>query len=196
MCWLAVCFSGNRRLRCRRKDPARRRDVGGTLIHNGNRGQSLAIGFLAVPLVELPFESFSVTKIGRAPLCPACFLAASIGAVLMAPIAMAANPKYRSTLLPSANPLTQNLFGGVSHPHLKARLDNGRRSCQLSDGCINKPPTHEVRPSDPGRWHDRGLFCSTFQKRLHEDDEKLHACGVDDVEDVNSGGCSEKYGFR
>jgi hypothetical protein len=49
---------------------------------------------------------------------------------------------------------------------------------------------------NPGRWLDRGLFYSTFRKSLHEDDEELHACGVDDVEGVNSGRCSEKYGFR
>jgi len=36
--------------------------------------------------------------------------------------------------------------------------------------------------SDPGRWHDRGLFCSTFRKTLHDDDDGLHAFGVDDVE--------------
>jgi len=46
---------------------------------------------------------------------------------------------------------------------------------------------------DPGRGYGRGLFCSTFHKRLHEDDGELHACGVDDVEEVNSGGCLDKY---
>jgi len=36
---------------------------------------------------------------------------------------------------------------------------------------------------DPGRRIRSGsLFCSTFHKRLHEDDEEVHAFGVDDVE--------------
>lgn len=188
-------FSGNRRMICRRKDPASRRVVGGTLIHNGNRSPSLSIGFLAVPLVKPPFESLSVTKVCSAPLFPASFLAAAIAAVLMPPVTAAANPKYRSALMPSANPLTQNIFSSVSHLHLKARLDNGRRSCQLSDGCINKPPMHEVLPLGPDRWHDRGLFHSTFRKRLHDDDEGFHAFGVDDVVLVNSGGCLKNYVF-
>ncbi len=35
---------------------------------------------------------------------------------------------------------------------------------------------------DPGRWLDRGLFCSTFRERLHDKDDDIHAFGVDDVE--------------
>jgi hypothetical protein len=48
---------------------------------------------------------------------------------------------------------------------------------------------------DPGRSHDRGLSYSTFRKTLHDDDDELHAFGVDDVE-VYPGGCSENYSFR
>ena len=149
-CLFAAFFSDNRRI-CRRKDAASRRRLRGTLIHNGKCSESLAIGFLTVPLIKSPFESFPVTKVCSAPLFPTSFLATLIAAVLMTPITTAANPKYRSAVVPSANPLTQNIFGGVSHLHLKARLDNGHRSCQLSDGCINKPPTHEVLPLGPGR---------------------------------------------
>jgi hypothetical protein len=49
---------------------------------------------------------------------------------------------------------------------------------------------------DPGRGYDRGLLCSTFRTRLHENDYGRRACGADDVEGIYSGGCSEKYGFR
>jgi hypothetical protein len=49
---------------------------------------------------------------------------------------------------------------------------------------------------DPGRERDRGLLCSTFRRRLHEDDDESRACGADDIEGIYSGGCSEKYGFR
>ena len=54
---------------------------------------------------------------------------------------------------------------------------------------------HEVLPLDPGRGFDRGLFFSTFRKRLYESDEGFHACDDDDVEGVISGECSEKYVF-
>jgi hypothetical protein len=36
--------------------------------------------------------------------------------------------------------------------------------------------------TDPDRRHDRGLSFSTFRKTLHDDDDELHAFGVDDVE--------------
>jgi hypothetical protein len=41
---------------------------------------------------------------------------------------------------------------------------------------------HEVLPLGLGRWNDRGLFFSTFRMRLHEEDDRFHAFGVDDVE--------------
>jgi hypothetical protein len=49
---------------------------------------------------------------------------------------------------------------------------------------------------DPGRGYDRGLLRSTFQTRLHENDDGRRARGADDVAGTYSGGCSEKYGFR
>jgi hypothetical protein len=75
----------------------------------------------------------------------------------------------------------------------EGRLDSSRRSCQLSNGCINIPHTHEVLPLGLGRWNDRGLFFSTFRMRLHESIRRVHAFGVDDVEGAISGRCSDKY---
>jgi hypothetical protein len=37
---------------------------------------------------------------------------------------------------------------------------------------------------DPGRGHDWGLLHSTFNNRLHDDNEEAHAFGVDDVEQI------------
>lgn len=180
----------------RRDDVASGRCLGGTLIHNGNCGQPLSIGFLAVPLVKPSFRRLAVTKVCSATLFPARFAAAMIAAITLTPIAAAADPKYRPTPEPPAKPLTQNIFSGVSHPHPKARLDNSRRSCQLSDGNTDNLLLERCCQWTPVAEHDRGLLCSTFRKRLHEDDDELHAYGVDDVEGFYSGGCSEKYGFR
>ena len=135
-------FGGNRRMGCRPRDDVCGGGGSGTLIHNGICCPSLAIGSLTVPLIKLCFESFSITKVCRAPLFPAGLLTASVAAILMASITMAANAKECAALVPSANPLSQNIFCSVSHPHLKARLDNGRQSCQLSYGCIKIPPMH------------------------------------------------------
>jgi hypothetical protein len=49
-------------------------------------------------------------------------------------IAAAADPEDGVAFLPTAKPLPENIFSSVSHSHLKARLDNGCRSCQLNDG--------------------------------------------------------------
>jgi hypothetical protein len=36
---------------------------------------------------------------------------------------------------------------------------------------------------DPGRGHERGLSCSTFNKRIYDPkDDCRRTCGVDDVE--------------
>jgi hypothetical protein len=51
-------------------------------------------------------------------------------------IAVAADPEDGVTFLPMAKPLTENIFGIGSHSHLKARLDNRHRSCQLMDGYL------------------------------------------------------------
>jgi hypothetical protein len=118
-----------------------------------------------------------------------------VAAVLLAPIAAAADPKYRPATTPSAKPLTQNIFSGVSHPHPKVRLDNGCFSCQLIVGFKDNLSHERFCQWTPVAEHDRGLLRSTFRKRLHEDDDEFHAYGVDDVEGINFGGCSEMYGF-
>jgi hypothetical protein len=56
---------------------------------------------------------------------------------LLAMITAAADPKYGVTFLPTAKPLTENIFSIGSHSHLKARLDNRHRSCQLMDGYLD-----------------------------------------------------------
>jgi hypothetical protein len=140
VCLFAAFFSGNRPMGCRRGDDVCIAGGSGTLIHNGICCPSLAIGSLTVPLIKPSFESFAMAKVCSSPLFPAGLLTASIAAVLMAPITMAANAKECAALVPSANPLSQNIFSSVSHSHLKARLDNGRQTCQLSYGCTKKPP--------------------------------------------------------
>ena len=167
--WLfASFFSGNRRLRCRRRDDVGRWGGSGTLIHNGNCSPPQAISLLSVSLIKFCFESFSVTVVRCTPLFPARFLTAWIAAVLMAPIASTADAKYGSAFMPSANSLAQNIFSGVSHPHLKGRLDNGRCSCQLSYGCIKillRKRGAAIGPRSVAR--SRPLVL-TFRMRLHE----------------------------
>jgi hypothetical protein len=120
-----------------------------------------------------------VAEVCSAALCSAGFDAAMLAAILLAMVAAAAYPEDSVTLLPAANPLTENIFSGMSHLHPKARLDNGRRSCQLMDGYLENLSTERKLPMGLGRGYDRGLLCSTFHKKLHDyRDDVTCACGA------------------
>jgi hypothetical protein len=86
-----------------------------------------------------------VAEVCRSSLGTTSFVAAAIAAITLSPIAAAAYPENGAAFTPAAKPLTQNIIYGVSHSHPKARLDNGRRSCQLNDGGWT-PLTREVLP--------------------------------------------------
>jgi hypothetical protein len=47
----------------------------------------------------------------------------TLAAILLDMIATAADPEYGVTSAPAAKPLTENIFGGLSHLHPKAGLD-------------------------------------------------------------------------
>ena len=195
-CWFAAFSGGNRRKRHRRDDIASTRFIGGTLIHNINCGQPLSIGFLAIPLVKSSFQSLPVTKVCRSTSLPARFAAAMAAAILLAAIAMAADPEYRSTPAPPTKPLTQNLFSNLSHSHPMARLDKGCRSCQLNDGCLDNlslerccqwTPVEDTIGVSPAQPSER-----VYTKRMTDFTPAAWMM----LRIVYSGGCSEKYGFR
>jgi hypothetical protein len=140
-----------------RDDVASVQILEGTLIHNGKRCAPSAIRSLSVALIQSSFQSFSVAEVCGPTLLAAGFGAAMLTAILLAMIAVTADPEYGVTFLPAAKPLTENIFSSVSHSHLRVRLDNGCRSCQLNDGCLENLSTERKLPMDPGRGHDRGL---------------------------------------
>ena len=107
-----------RRTESGRDDAARLETLRGTLIHNGKCGAASAVGSLSVALIQFPFRSFSVAQVCGSTLRPAAFYAAPFAAILLAMIAMAANPEDGITFMPAAKPLTENIFGVGSHSHL------------------------------------------------------------------------------
>jgi len=119
----AAIAGENQQRKYRRDDVASVQIFGGTLIHNGKCCTPPPIGSLPVPLIESSFRSFSVAEICGSSLLAARFGAAMIATILLATIATAAEPEYGVTSSPAANPLAENNFSGVSHPHPKARLD-------------------------------------------------------------------------
>jgi hypothetical protein len=183
--WFAAVFSGERQIKCRHGDLASRTFLEGTLIHNGGCSQPAPISPLTIPLVQPPFWSLAMTTVRRSTLLPARFVAATVAAILMAPVTAAADPEYRAALRPPAKPLTEKIFSCVSHSRPKARLDNSSRSWQLNGGCVDNLSQREVLPMDPGRAHGRGLLYSTFRETIHEEDDGSRASGADDVEGIS-----------
>lgn len=120
----------------RRDDAASIQRLRGTLIHNGKCSTTPAVGSLPVSLIQSAFRGFSVAEVRSSMLLSAGFNAAMLAAILLAMITAAADPEDGITFFPAAKPLAENIFGIVSHSHLKARLDNQCRSCQLNDGCL------------------------------------------------------------
>ena len=120
---LSAAIEGSYREKCRRDDAARGENARGTLIHNGNCSQPLAIRSLAVSLIKSSFGRVSMTTVGCSTLLSTSFAAAIVAAVLLTMVAPAADPEKGIAFAPTANPLAQNIFSGLSHLHPKARLD-------------------------------------------------------------------------
>ena len=78
---------------------------------------------LPVAVIEPPLLALLVAPVGVPPLLPLCFLPASLAAVPVAPVTMAADPEHRATVGPTANPSAQELFAGP-RPRLAAGRDN------------------------------------------------------------------------
>ncbi len=142
----------------RRDDAASLETLRGTLIHNGKCSPTPAIGSLSVALVQSSFRSFTMAEVCRSTLLAACFSPAMFAAILLAMIATAADPEDGVTFLPTAKPLTQNVFRVGSHSHLKARLDNRQRSCQRMNGYLDGLSTERFCHWTPIAANGRGLF--------------------------------------
>ena len=67
---------------------------------------------LPVAVIEPPLLALLVPPVGVPPLLPLCFLPASLAAVPVAPVAMAADPEHRATANTPANTPAQELFAG------------------------------------------------------------------------------------
>ena len=124
-----------------------------------------------------------MTMVGSSTLLPTRFSAAIVAAILLAMVAATTDPENGIAFMPTAKPLAENIFSKPSHPHLKARLDNGCRSCQLNGGYLAYLSTERYTCQWTPVADTIGVSSySTFRERLHEDDKEVHAVGVDDVE--------------
>jgi hypothetical protein len=87
-------------------------------------------------VIELSFNTALMTQVCGASLLAPPFAAAEVAAILLPPVAAAADPEDGPAAFGPAKPLTQNNFARVIHSRLKARLDISRRSWQLKAICF------------------------------------------------------------
>ena len=71
---------------------------------------------LPVPVIEPSFRALLVPPVGVPRLLPPFFLSASLAAIPVAPVAMAADPERRPAANTPANPPAQELLAG---PHTR-----------------------------------------------------------------------------
>ena len=81
-------------------------------------------------MIESSFDTFLMTLVCRTALEAAPPGTAGIAAVLVPPVAAAANQERSAAILTAAKPLTQDNFDRMFHSRLKARLDNSHLSWQ------------------------------------------------------------------
>ena len=78
---------------------------------------------LPVAVIEPPLLALLVPPVGVPPLLPLCFLPASLAAVPVAPVTMAADPEHPATASAPAIPAAQELLAG---PHPRPRGGTGQ----------------------------------------------------------------------
>jgi hypothetical protein len=166
----------------RQGDIAFRSAAGGTLIRHAGCSLPLPVGTLTVPVIELSFKAPLMTEVGGASLLTAALAAAAVTAILLSPVAGAADPEGSAATISPARPLTQNNFACMYHPRSKARLDISCRSWQpkaiclcnlLNAGCWQWALVADTTEASP---------FSTFRDTLYEDDDGCRTTGADDVE--------------
>ena len=74
------------------------------------------VGSLVVAVIEPPLLAFLMLLVGGTRLLPPFFLPASLAAIPMAPVAIAADPEHRATANTPANPPAQELLAGSPSP--------------------------------------------------------------------------------
>jgi hypothetical protein len=113
-----------------RRDQVRTgRTAEGRLIRHAG-APTLAIGALAIAMVEAPFGTLLMAAVGFTALSAAGFLAATEAAITLATIAVRAEIEHRPTGRKVTNSLAKNRGTSGRHRFREAAVDNRRRSWQ------------------------------------------------------------------
>ena len=120
---------------------------------------------LPVAVIEPPLLALLVPPVGVPPLLPLCFLPASLAAVPVAPVAMAADPERRPAANTPANPAAQELLAGP-HPSPCSGTGQPRPVRAISiPSTDDAGPFFRVGAKNPDRRLTPGVF--PFRLRPH-----------------------------
>ena len=136
---------------------------------------------LPVPVIELSFRAVLVFPVGVPRLLPPFFLPASLAAIPVAPVAMAADPERRPAANTPANPLTQKLFAG---PHPRPCGGTGQPRPGMA---ISIPSTDDAAPffRAGAKKPDRRLTAGVFSFRLRPRLARASASLTDDEDSTS-----------
>ena len=136
---------------------------------------------LPVAVIEPPLLTLLVPPVGVPRLLPPFFLPASLAAIPVAPVAMAADPERRPAANTPANPPAQELFAG---PHPRPCGGTGQPRPVMA---IPIPSTDDVGPffRAGAKNPDRRLTARVFPSRLRPHPARASESLTDDEESTS-----------
>ena len=136
---------------------------------------------LTVAVIEPPLLALLVPPVGVPRLLPPFFLPASLAAIPVAPVAMAADPERRPAANTPANPPAQELLAG---PHTRPI---GGRGQPRPVRAISIPSTDDAEPffRAGAKKPDRRLTAKVFPSRLRPHPARASESLTDDEESTS-----------
>ena len=136
------------------------------MIRHAPQAALFPVDPLPVPVIEPPLLALLVPPVGVPRLLPPFFLSASVAAVPVAPVAMAADPERRPAANTPANPPAQELLtvphprpcGGTGQPRLGMAI--------LIPSTDDAAPFFRAGAKTPDRRLTAGVFSFRLRPRL------------------------------
>ena len=137
---------------------------------------------LPVAVIEPPLPALLVPPVGVPRLLPPFFLSASLAAIPVAPVAMAADPERRPAANTPANPPAQELLAGPPHTR-----PIGGRGQPRPVRAISIPSTDDAEPffRAGAKKPDRRLTAKVFPSRLRPHPARASESLTDDEESTS-----------
>ena len=151
------------------------------MIRHAPEAAAFPVDPLPVAVIEPPLLALLVPPVGVPRLLPPFFLPASLAAIPVAPVAMAADPERRPAANTPANPPAQELLAG---PHTRPIGGRGQPRPVMA---ISIPSTDDAGPffRAGAKKPDRRLTARGFPSRLRPHPARASESLTDDEESTS-----------